>query len=90
MSTAELKKKLISRIKDTDDKAVLREVERILGSDTKKSKLYKLSDEQVRAVQEAREEIKRGKFLTNEEVDKEIDQWLSGDCFARPSLAMTT
>ncbi len=77
MSTAELKKKLISRIKGTDDKNMLEEVERLLKNEPKKRVVYKLSDEQVRAVQEARGEIRKGKFLTNEEVDKEIDEWLS-------------
>lgn len=38
---------------------------------------YFLSEEQVRIVKEAQEQILNGEFLTEEEADKEIDQWLN-------------
>ncbi len=76
MSTAELKKKLIDKIKDTEDKDVLQEAYQILNQD-KKVVRYKLSPGQVSAVREARAEIKKGKSLSNVQVDKEMDEWLN-------------
>ncbi|MDZ4844588.1 MAG: hypothetical protein SH857_03460 [Chitinophagales bacterium] len=76
MSTTELKKKLISKIKDTEDKNILHEVYQILNAE-KKQLRYKLSPEQINAVREARVEIKKGKSLSNEQVDKEMEGWLN-------------
>ena len=39
--------------------------------------VYKLSEEQKKAVNEARQQIKNGQFLTDDEANKDIDEWLS-------------
>ena len=39
--------------------------------------IYKLSDEQKSAISESRQQIKNGQFLTDEQADKEIDEWLN-------------
>ncbi|MDN4164067.1 hypothetical protein QWY31_01070 [Cytophagales bacterium LB-30] len=38
--------------------------------------VYKLNDGQKAAIQEAREQIKRGDFLTDNQANREIDKWL--------------
>jgi predicted transcriptional regulator len=38
--------------------------------------IYPLTDKQLAAIEEAVEQIKAGKFLTDEEARKEIDEWL--------------
>jgi hypothetical protein len=38
---------------------------------------YKLNAEQRSAIAEDREQIKNGDFLTNEQADQEIDEWLN-------------
>jgi hypothetical protein len=38
---------------------------------------YKLTDDQRRAINEARQQIKNGEFLTDEQANKEIDEWLT-------------
>lgn len=46
---------------------------KILGED---QLVYHLTEEQVLAIEEAREQYKKGEFLTNEEVDRETEEWL--------------
>ncbi len=40
------------------------------------TKAYMLNDAQRKAIDEAREQIRNGQFLTDEEADKEIEEWL--------------
>ncbi len=75
MSTAQLKEKLISKIRDMDNEQLLREIGRLLQLDTKAKYLF--SDKQVQIVKEAEEQVKRGKYLTEEEAEKDIDEWLN-------------
>jgi hypothetical protein len=75
MSTSQLKEKLISTIREMDNEQLLKEIGRLLQLETKAK--YLLSDKQVQIVREAQEQIKRGKYLTEEEADKEIDEWLN-------------
>jgi hypothetical protein len=76
MSSAELKKRLIDKIQKTDNENLLEEAFRLLQLESEDIEIYKLSDEQKSAVNEAREQIKRGEFLTDDEADKDIDEWL--------------
>ena len=39
--------------------------------------VYKFSEGQKNAVNEARQQIKNGQFLTDDEANKEINEWLS-------------
>ena len=40
------------------------------------STVYKTTPEQRQAIQEGREQIARGEFHTNEEVEMKMDKWL--------------
>jgi hypothetical protein len=77
MSTTELRKRLIDKIQKTDNENLLQEAYRLLELETEDIEIYKPSDDQKRAVDEARQQIKSGQFLTNDQADKEIDEWLS-------------
>ena len=77
MSTPDLKKRLIDKIQKTENQAILEEVYRLLEIETEDLEIYKLNDEQKLVVQEAKEQIKNGKFLPDEEVNKNIDEWLN-------------
>jgi hypothetical protein len=77
MSTTELRKRLIDKIQKTDNENLLQEAYRLLELETEDIEIYKPSDDQKRAVDEARQPIKSGQFLTNDQADKEIDEWLS-------------
>ncbi len=77
MKTIELKKKLIRKIYSLEDKSLLKEVSRIIGIENEENEIYHLSDEQLKAVEEAQEQYLRGEYITNEEIEKEIEEWLN-------------
>ncbi len=70
MSTTELRKRLIDKIQETDN-------EKLLELETENIDVYKLTVDQRKAVAEARQQIKDGKFLTDDQANNEIDGWLS-------------
>ena len=76
MSTIELRKRLIDKIQKTDNENLLEEAFRLLELETQDIEVYKLSDEQRKAVNEGRKQIKNGEFLTDEQANNEIDEWL--------------
>lgn len=67
---------LIERIKNIQDPRVIEEIFRLLDVTIEES-VYILSDEQKRAIAQAREEIDRGEGIPSEQVDKEFDAWLN-------------
>ena len=76
MSTLELKEKLISRILQTENKPLLDEVFRLLGPEEEEAEILQLSPQQRQAILEGLDDIENGRFLTNEQADKEIREWL--------------
>ncbi|TNF42879.1 MAG: hypothetical protein EP310_05390 [Bacteroidetes bacterium] len=76
MTTLELKRKLIKRINNIDDELLLQEMSRLAGINEQESDIYYFTEEESRAIEEARESYARGEFLTNEEANKEVDEWL--------------
>ena len=72
--TAQLKKNLISRIKDSKDLNCLNALQTIF--DSSEQALYELSSEQKSAIEIGRNEIKNGKFHKNEDVISEMKEWL--------------
>lgn len=77
MSTIELRKLLIEKIQLTDDDKLLEEASRLLEVEIVDSEIYILNDNQKMAIEEARKQIINGEYLTDEESNKEIDEWLS-------------
>lgn len=76
MSTIELKKKVISRLQKTGDSALLEEVYRLINLDERNLDVYKVSALQKQAILKGRKEIENGKILTDEEANKQADEWL--------------
>jgi transcriptional regulator of met regulon len=73
MSTIELSKRLIDKIRKTDNEDLLAEANRLLELETKDIEIYKLNNDQKKAITKARQQIKSGQFLTTEQTNKEID-----------------
>ena len=76
MMTIELRKKLIDKIQETKDDRILEEAYRLLKLETDDIEVYKLNDDQKKAISEARQQIKNGQFLTEDKANNEIDEWL--------------
>jgi hypothetical protein len=77
MSTIELRRRLIDKIQKTENGDLLAEAYRLLVMETGDIEMYKLNDDQRKAINEARQQINSGQFLTNEQSNKEIEEWLS-------------
>lgn len=77
MSTTELRRLLIEKIQLTNDDKLLEEASRLLEAAIVESDVYILNDKQKMAIEEGRKQINRGAYLTDEESNKEIDEWLS-------------
>ena len=77
MTKIELKKRLIEKIQHTQDERILEEAYRLLEIESEDIDIYRLNDEQKKAIAEARQQIKDGQFLTENQANKEIDEWLS-------------
>ncbi len=76
MTRVDLKKKLKRRIDSIEDDSLLEEMRRLAGMEDESDKIYHLSDEQLKAVEEAELEYERGEFISGEEADKMIREWL--------------
>ena len=72
--TAQIKKNLILRIKDSKDLNFLNALQTIF--DSSEQALYQLSSEQQSDIEAGRSEIKKGQIFKNEEVISEMKQWL--------------
>lgn len=78
MSTVELRKRLIEKIQKTEDERILEEAFRLLELETTEDiEIYRLNDDQKKAISEARQQVKNGQFLTEGQANKEIDEWLN-------------
>ena len=73
MTVATLQKRVKENISLINDKSILETINRIIDEN---SQVYILSDEQVNLVKEAQEEFKNGDYLNQEDVDKQVEQWV--------------
>lgn len=77
MSTMELRKRLIEKIQKTDNVRLLEEAVTLFELETQDIKVHKLTDDQQRAIDEAKQQIKNGQFLTDEQANREVDELLN-------------
>jgi len=76
MTAKELKKRLIGKIDQTENNELLEEMYRLIANEETDTRVYELSEEQIRAVEEGQLQYKNGMFLTEEQADKDIEEWL--------------
>lgn len=77
MTTIELRNKVIGKLNQINDDLILAEVYRLLDDNYDDSGIYQLSDNHKLAIEEAMAQISNGDYLTNEQANKEIDEWLN-------------
>ena len=77
MKTMEIKKKLINEINLSNNKSLLEEFYRFINLENEIQDVFHLNAEQLIAIEEAREQIKNGDYLTNDIANQEIDEWLN-------------
>lgn len=72
MNVKDFKKKLISKINQTNNDDLLEEMYRLLTVDESEFEILKLTSEQKTEIEEAQSQYKKGQYLTQENADKEI------------------
>ncbi len=78
MSREELKEFLHRRIDEVDSEELLKKVIVWLDINTGLEEPYELTKAEALSVQEGWEDYKRGDYITDEELDKEMDEWQKG------------
>jgi hypothetical protein len=76
MTTIELKRRVIDKVNKVSDESLLLDLIRLLD-DGDDNEIYRLSQKHKNAIQTAINQIENGEFLTNDQADKEIDEWLN-------------
>ena len=66
----------LEEIKNSEDYQVLEEVYKLLNLESESFEVFKFSERQEKSILKAKQQIKNGDFLTEEEANKEIDKWL--------------
>jgi hypothetical protein len=75
MRASEMRKKIIQKISDSDDKELLAGIYDLLKDESRKEMLL-LSESQKRMLKVAEGEIAQNKFLTDKEVQARTRTWL--------------
>ena len=76
MSTIELRHHKIEKLSLIDDDSFLKAIKTIVESKVDEG-VYKLSDFQKNRVESGREQLRKGQTISNDVLQKEIDQWLN-------------
>lgn len=76
MLTTELKNKLIERIRETNDEEILEEISHLLELQEPDT-VYQTNENQKANIEKARQQIKNGQYLSDEDAEKDIDKWLN-------------
>ena len=76
MSRQELQENLITKIKNTNQDYILEEVSRLLEFEETSGHIYNLNAKQQQLIDRSLKEIESGEFFTDEEVQKQSEEWL--------------
>jgi len=77
MTTNELKHKVIDKINGLSDDGILKDLIRLIEDSTDDNEIYRLSDNHKNAINTAIDQIEKGDYLTNEQSNRQIDEWLN-------------
>ena len=76
MAATDIKEKLINKIKETNDLLLLEEVSALFELQEPES-IYEVNDAQKKKIEEAKEQIKNKQTLSDEQANKDTDEWLN-------------
>ncbi|HKJ44511.1 MAG TPA: hypothetical protein VJ991_01675 [Balneolales bacterium] len=75
--TKELKSLLHESIENIDDEAFLMAIKNILDHKYEPQEKIVLTPEQEKRIEQAKESIQQGNYLTNDQADKLVTKWLN-------------
>jgi hypothetical protein len=76
MSTLELKLAIYDKLKSVEDDGLLKKIMRLLKT-VDENKIYHLNEFELNMVKEGEDDIKFGRVISQEQLDKEDLEWLS-------------
>jgi hypothetical protein len=77
MTTKELRTRVIKKINEIDDESLLHDLIRLIEDSTDDNEIYRLSDNHKIAIDQAIDQIEKGDYLTNEQSNQQINEWLN-------------
>lgn len=77
MTSIDLKNKVISKIRQVNDEEILKEIYKLLDDSLEDVDKLMLSGDHKNAIEEAKAQIENGEYITNEQANKEIREWLN-------------
>lgn len=76
MSALEIKLEIFDKLKSVEDVGLLKKIMALLQT-VDKNKIYHLNEYELDMVKESEEDIKAGRVISQEQLDKEDLEWLS-------------
>jgi hypothetical protein len=76
MQTAQLRDMVIDKIYGINDSDYLRALKKILDMRQATEEVYHLNEEQKVMIRLGKQQISNGEYISNEDLEKEEDQWL--------------
>ncbi len=76
MSVTELKSKIIDKISAIEDELILEEILNLVNLESEMESVYRLADDERKAVELGLKDAKEGKLFSSEAADNMIKEWL--------------
>ena len=77
MTTKELKHTVIDKVNELEDDNLLNDLIKLIDDNIIDNDIYQLSSNHKTAIDIAIKQIENGDYLSNEQSNKEIDEWLN-------------
>jgi hypothetical protein len=74
MTKAQLKNKILEKIKKLENPELLEEIYRLLESETSDVEVYKLTPEQQKSIEEGLDDYKKGEIISDKDVNEKMDE----------------
>ena len=70
----EIREKLIEKIRNIEDEELLEHISDLI--DFESNEIYEMSPGEIEAVKEGLEQLKNGQWISHEESNNHVDEWL--------------
>ena len=77
MTTTQLKNIVIDKISEINDDSFLKAIQKILEDSVHEKKIFKLNTAQRKIIKRSKAQLKKGEYITNEQLEKEENKWLN-------------
>ncbi|HRG77239.1 MAG TPA: hypothetical protein PLX69_21955 [Leptospiraceae bacterium] len=75
MTAVQLRNSLVEKINSIDDTSFLKALNVIIDNSQIRQQVFQLNNSQKKSIQISREEIRKGKFISHEDVIKKQAKW---------------